>query len=119
MFLFDLIGSDFAQQQSLNAIYFVRPSDKNIKLICKHLNPADHPPAFGQYYLPPLTTIQLLCIKSLSCAGTALVLMDQRRRKEQHTVSLIDRVQLEPGEFWCAFASVYVSKSDAAVSGTL
>jgi hypothetical protein len=51
VFLFDLIGSDFAQQQSLNAIYFVRPSDKNIKLICKHLNPADHPPAFGQYYL--------------------------------------------------------------------
>jgi hypothetical protein len=49
---------------------------------------------------------------------TALVLMDQRRRKEQHTVSLIDRVQLEPGEFWCAFASVYDSKSDAAVSGT-
>ena len=42
------------------------------------------------------------------CAAehTALLLMDERRRKEQHTVSVIDRVQLEPGEFWCAAVSL-------------
>ena len=39
------------------------------------------------------------------CAAerTALVLLDERRKKEQTTVSSIDRMHLEPGEFWCGF----------------
>jgi hypothetical protein len=51
----------------------------------------------------------LACLQRCSdCAAehTALLLMDERRKKEQHTVSVIDRVQLEPGEFWCVWVSL-------------
>ncbi len=50
----------------------------------------------------------LACLQRCSeCAAehTALLLMNERRKKEQHTVSVIDRLKLEPGEFWCAALS--------------
>ena len=49
--LFDRIESERCVQQHVNAIYFVRPTSDNIKLLCKQLNPADSPPVFGQYNL--------------------------------------------------------------------
>ena len=38
-------------QPHINAIYFVRPTQENIKLLCKELNPANQQPSFGQYFL--------------------------------------------------------------------
>jgi hypothetical protein len=35
-----------------------------------------------------------------SAERTALVLLEERRKKEQQTVSSIDRTHLEPGELW-------------------
>ncbi len=51
VFLFDRIESSRAVQPHLNAIYFVRPTPENIKLLCKELNPTNQQPSFGQYFL--------------------------------------------------------------------
>jgi hypothetical protein len=51
IFLFDRIESARAVQPHINAIYFIRPTPDNIKLLCKELNPANQQPSFGQYFI--------------------------------------------------------------------